>query len=287
VPSAVPAALASIAERLQCPACAAQLAPMPGSLACPRGHRFDVARQGYVTLQAPVGRPAAGDDPAMVAARAAIQQAGHFAPLTAALAVEALERAGGRAPVVLEVGSGTGHHLAAVLGALAQAEGIALDASAAASRRAARAHPRIAAVRADVWRHIPLRDATVDLALNVFAPRNGHELVRVLRPGGVLIVVTPTQEHLHELTTLHGVGVDPRKTERLDRELAPALRLLGMRRIRWTLRIARAEAERVIRMGPAARHLRPDLAQRLTRLPEPMHVTAAVELRALVRPTRG
>jgi SAM-dependent methyltransferase len=242
-----------------------------------------VARQGYVTLQAPSRRYAAGDDRGMVAARAAVQEAGHFAPLTSALAARAVEVDGGGSPVVLDVGAGTGHHLAGVLGRLQRARGIALDASAAASRRAARAHPRIAAVRGDVWQHIPLGDATVDLALSVFAPRNGPELARVLRPGGALLVVTPAREHLGELATLHRVRVDPLKRERLHRQLVPALRPTGVRRISWTLRLTRDEAQAVVRMGPAARHARPDMPRRLALLPEPVLVTAVVELRTFHR----
>jgi SAM-dependent methyltransferase len=276
--------LANIATRLQCPVCSSRLAPASGALICPRRHSFDVARHGYVTLQPPARRCAAGDDHVMVAARTAVQEAGHFAPLTAAIAAKALEFVGDGSPVVLDVGAGTGHHLAAVLGGRARPHGIALDASAAASRRAARAHPRIAAVRGDVWQHIPVRDAAVDLALCVFAPRNGRELARVLRPGGGLIVVTPAPEHLHELAPLHRMRIDPWKPERLHHRLAPALSAGGLRRITWTLRLTREEAESVIRMGPAARHLRPDLKDRLARLPQPVLVTAAVELRTFHRP---
>ena len=283
VPSVVPAPLADIAQRLQCPVCSARLTPGPGSLVCPRGHSFDVARQGYVTLRARTHRSAAGDDGAMVAARAAVQDAGHFGPLTAALKEHARDL-GGESSVVLDVGAGTGHHLAGVLGVLAHAHGIALDASRDASRRAARAHRRVAAVRSDVWQQIPLGDATVDLALSVFAPRNGDELARVLRPRGTLIVVTPSPDHLQELATLHGVRVDPRKHERIHRQLASALRPSGMRRIRWTLQLTRGEADAILRMGPAARHLRPDLERRLAEAREPLSVTAAVQLRTFQRP---
>jgi hypothetical protein len=66
-----------------------------------------VARQGYVTLMAPARRCAAGDDCGMVAARTAIQESGHFAPLTAALAADAREVDGGASPVVLDVSAGT------------------------------------------------------------------------------------------------------------------------------------------------------------------------------------
>lgn len=276
--------LADVAERLQCPVCSQRLAPASGSLVCVHGHRFDVARQGYVTLRVPVRRSATGDDGAMVAARAAVQQAGHFGPLTAALVAEARTVDAGSSPVVLDVGAGTGHHLARMLGVFANAYGIAVDASDAASRRAARAHPRIAAVRSDVWHHIPLRDRTVDLALSVFAPRNGVELARVLRSGGTLIVVTPSPGHLRELAFLHSIRVDRRKSERLSRQLTPALRAHGVRPITWTLRLTRAEADAILRMGPAARHLRPGSERRLAALPERLLVTAAVELHTFRRP---
>jgi 23S rRNA (guanine745-N1)-methyltransferase len=72
-----------------------------------------------------------------------------------------------------------------------------------------------------VWRQIPLGDRAVDLALNVFAPRNAPELGRVVRPGGTLLSVTPTSMHLHDLATLHSIRIDPDKTARLRRALGP------------------------------------------------------------------
>jgi len=280
----VPAPLATIAERLQCPVCSQRLAPTSGVLVCPHGHGFDVARHGYVTLAPPGGRFAVGDDAGTVAARAAVQAAGHFEPLTEVLAEEGHIVGDTDGAIILDIGSGTGHHLAGILHTLPHATGVALDASRAASRRAARKHQRIAAVRGDVWRQIPLRDGSVDLALNVFAPRNGSELARVLAPGGTLIVVTPSPDHLRELAGLHAVRVDPAKSERVHRRLAPALQPGGVRRLTWTLELTRRDAEAVLRMGPAGQHLRPNVERRLAELPEPVRVTSAVELRAFDDP---
>src|SRR5438552_7505110 len=89
LPSTVPASLGTIARRLRCPVCAEPLAPGPGSLICRHGHSYDVARHGYVTLRAPRGSAAVGDDAGMVAARLAVHEAGHFEPLTVALAQDA------------------------------------------------------------------------------------------------------------------------------------------------------------------------------------------------------
>jgi 23S rRNA (guanine745-N1)-methyltransferase len=278
VSSVVPMPLAHVAPQLRCPVCSGPLESASRTLHCGRGHSFDVARQGYVALTPPRRRPPTGDDAAMVAARAAVLEAEHFAPLTAALVRIALDTAAEDARVVLDVGAGTGHHLAAVLDALPDAGGVAVDASKAALRRAAVAHPRIAAVAGDVWCQLPLRDATVDLALDVFAPRNPSELARVLRPAGTLAVVTPAPDHLVELAPLRQVEVDPRKRERLYGKLGGLFELAWARRVSWQLRLTRAEAGAVVRMGPAARHLTPAIEQRFRALPRMLSVTAAVDV---------
>ena len=222
----------------------------------------------------------------MVAARAAVLDAQVLAPLTAALVRTALDVTRDRAPMVLDVGAGTGHHLAAVLDALPGADGIAFDASRAALRRAGRAHPRIAAVAGDVWREIPLLDATANLVTNVFAPRNPLEFTRVVEPGGHLIVATPARGHLRELAMLHSMRVHPRKRQLLHRQLKPGFDLAGVRRIAWTLQLTPRQANAVVRMGPAAYHLTPADEQRLGTLPDALPATAAVDLHVFRRSER-
>jgi 23S rRNA (guanine745-N1)-methyltransferase len=285
VPSVVPRPLACVAGQLRCPVCSQPLTSAARALTCSRSHSYDVSRDGYVTLFETGAGHASGDDPKMVAARASIEQAGHFAPLTAALVQAAGGFADADTSLVLDVGAGTGHHLAGVLGSLPQARGVALDASRPAARWAARAHESIAAVRADVWRQIPLADRVVDLALNVFAPRNGLELARVVRPGGTMLSVTPTSTHLHELAPFHSIRVDPDKTARLRRALDPWFQPISVRPITWTLRLSREQAAAVLGMGPAARHLRLDFHRRLATLGESILVTGVVQLRVFRRRT--
>jgi 23S rRNA (guanine745-N1)-methyltransferase len=61
---------------------------------------------------------------------------------------------------------------------------------------------------------LPLADACADLMLDIFAPRNGAEFHRVLRPGGALLVVTPHPDHLAELVGPLGcsTSIRPRPT---------------------------------------------------------------------------
>ena len=279
-------ALDAVLPRLRCPHCAAPLAREGAAVACAGGHRYDVARQGYVALFPPGGRRHGGDSAAMVAARAAFLDGGHFAPLTSALVAAARDALSGGAAgaCALDVGAGTGHQLAAVVDALPEAHGIALDVAAPALRRAARAHPRVAAVGADAWGGLPLRDGAADLALVVFAPRAGAELARVLAPGAAAIVATPLPHHLAELRAEVGlIGVDPAKPERLRAALAPALMPIARREVAFPLALDHDGVRALVAMGPSARHV-DDLDARVARLPAPLAVTAAVAVETFSAP---
>lgn len=178
----------------------------------------------------------------------------------------------------IDLGAGTGHHLAALLAGLPGWSGIALDASRPALRRALAAHPRIAAIACDVWAPLPLRDGAADLALNVFAPRHGAEIARVLTSEGSLVVVTPTRRHLHQLVT--GLGlleVGAAKQERLHASLAPALTTVRGRRVEFDMVLSPDEVRALVGMGPSAHHIAPaELDDRLAGLPEAVTVTASV-----------
>jgi 23S rRNA (guanine745-N1)-methyltransferase len=265
---------------LACPQCGAGLARAGDALRCPAGHSFDIARQGYVSLLPPGERAPAGDSAPMVAARADFLAAGHYAGLARDLAAAARAALTGVPGCVLDVGAGPGYYLAAVLDAQPGRAGLALDVSKYALRRAARAHPRIGAATADAWRRLPVADGAAAVVLDVFAPRNGAELRRVLHPAGRLLVVTPNPGHLAELAGPLGLlSVDPRKDERLAGTLGPYFTLAGQRPHEAVLRLDHAGVAAVAGMGPSARHADPgDLAGRIGGLPALVPVTLSVTL---------
>jgi 23S rRNA (guanine745-N1)-methyltransferase len=249
---------------LACPHCGGSLSRHGRSVGCPNGHSFDVARQGYVSLLSGDASLGSADTAEMVAAREAFLGAGHFEPLAEALVDEA-ERAHLQDGCVIEVGAGTAWYLARVLDRLPGRLGLALDISKHALRRASRAHPRIAAVACDAWRGFPVRNSAAALVLSVFAPRNGPEIARVLRPGGALVVVTPTQRHLAELVSeLDLLTVDERKRERLAAALDPHVDLERRVEREWSVELAASDVAAAVTMGPSARHVtREQLASRI------------------------
>jgi 23S rRNA (guanine745-N1)-methyltransferase len=287
--------LGDVLRFLVCPLCGEALAQRDAAVGCRRGHSFDVARQGYVNLL-PGGRSVpGGDTPDMVSARAGFLAAGHFAPVAAALAEEtaAASAAAGTAAsttatataqpagCVAEAGAGTGYYLATVLSALPpEHAGLALDASKAALRRAARAHPRIGAVGCDVWHALPVADQAATVVLNVFAPRNGAEFCRILAPGGRLLVVTPNPGHLQELVAALGLlTVDEDKPGRLARSLDPWFRRVATREITTTRPLATADVRAAVLMGPSAwQAVARGSVARIGGLPDPLPVTLSVTL---------
>ena len=260
---------------LRCPVCAAGLAESGGPLRCANGHSFDRAKQGYVSLLTGAKHPA-GDTAEMVAARADFLAAGHYAPIVEAT----VDGAGPLRGAVLDIGAGTGYYLASLVDRFADSVGIAADASKFALRRAARAHPRVGAIGCDAWQGLPVRSGSVSLVLNVFAPRNGREMRRVLASDGRLLVVAPTRAHLTELVReLRLIEVDADKRQRIDQQLAPHFAPSGSVSCEFALSLSRKDVHAVVGMGPSAWHVAPSaLAERIAGLPEPMSVTASVEV---------
>ncbi len=274
-------ALDAVAGSLRCPVCAGHVMAGDGQVDCERGHSFNIARQGYVSLTSGRGGPGTGDSAAMVMARERFLGGGHYRPLADAIAGLAARLERGLPGLVLDLAGGTGYYTARVLDALPERHGACADLSAPALRRAARAHPRAAALGADAWQRLPLADGSAAVVLSVFGPRNAAEIRRVLAPGGVLVIAVPGPDHQRELRGPLGlIGVDERKTARLA-DAFGGYPGAGVTAVRYRLRLSRADLTDLVAMGPSARHIAADdLAARVAALPDPVAVTVDVEVRS-------
>ncbi|WP_182348158.1 methyltransferase domain-containing protein [Tomitella gaofuii] len=289
--------LTGVADLLRCPVCGGTVAVDRRAVRCGAGHTFDRARQGYASLLA---RPLKfhGDDAEMVGARGAVLASGLYDPLLRAVAAAGAEvlsavaaATGSRVPTAVDLGCGTGTYLAGVVeqaGESVRARGIGIDASKAAVRAAARAHPRVAALLGDAWAELPMADGAADLIMSVFAPRNAAAYHRVLAPGGAVMVVAPEPGHLAEL--VGGIGllrVDERKNERLAGALG-GFDELRADTVRWTMSPTPGQMAAIVGMGPSARHLdSAEVRSRIARLPAGGTVTGAVAIRVFRRNAPG
>ena len=243
------AALDDALPVLACPVCSEPFTREAAALRCTSGHAFDVARQGYAALA--TGASVAGDTTAMVADRVAFLAAGHYAAIHDAVAATVPQEA----LRVADLACGPATYLARVLDAVPAARGVGIDVAAAAARAAARAHPRAAAVTADLRRRYPLRSGSIDAALVVFGPRDGVELARVLAPGGRVTVVVPEEEHLAQLREPFGMlGVAPDKERRLLERMRP-LDVVATEAVREQRVLPPEDVARVVLMGPSGHHL--------------------------------
>jgi 23S rRNA (guanine745-N1)-methyltransferase len=124
-----------------------------------------------------------------------------------------------------------------------------------------------------------VRSGAAAAVLSVFGPRGVAEVERILGPGGVVVVAAPLPAHLAEVGRLvGGIGIDPRKPERLAASFRRFERL-AVRQVTRRLALGREEFHDVVAMGPSSRHLSDaELEAAIGRLRAPIEVTVAVEV---------
>lgn len=270
--------LEDIMAVLVCPVCSKKLDLAEKIARCEDGHSFDVAKQGYLNLLPGRAKTGTADTSEMVDARHRFLESGHYAPIADAVAAAVVRFAPPGGPVI-DIGAGTGWYLARVLDTY-DGSGLALDISKYAARRAARAHPRAGAVVADAWTRLPVADGAVAAILDIFSPRNPSEFRRVLRPGGVVVVVVPQADHLAPLVDVLGLlGVGSAKLEDLDAKFADSFERVELADVRYSVPLVHHEVLTVVGMGPSSLHVDPHaVAKAASSLPQPADVTVAVSV---------
>jgi 23S rRNA (guanine745-N1)-methyltransferase len=238
--------------------------------ACPAGHSFDVAREGYVNLLLAGQRRSRqpGDSPEMVAARRRFLGTGAYDPLSAAVAHAV---AAEQPRVVLDVGCGEGRHTRSISAPVV----LGVDVARAAVAAAARSDPGGSYAVASAS-DLPLHDDSVDVAVNVFGPVIPGELARVVRPGGTVVAAFPAAGHLEHLRSM--VYPDPH-----PHEVKPPLRdadewfiQTGSLPVTFTLTVTDVAALRdLFAMTPYRWHAPPDMDNRIAAAISPCFETRA------------
>lgn len=231
---------------LCCPVCGGALSFGERTAACPRGHSFDIAREGYVNLlRSSKSGDRMGDSKESARSRRSFLSKGYYRALRDALTELFADKRGS----VLDICCGEGYYTAA-LGENPNLDAYGFDLSREMVRLAAKrggARYFVANLAA-----IPVADGSLDWATHLFAPFHEREFARILRPGGRLYSVIPGSRHLWALKSRLYDTPYPNDEALPDTR---QLRLNGTRKVAAEIVLGSAEdIEEVFRMTPYYYH---------------------------------
>lgn len=187
----------AVASAFACPICQENLTLIETSLKCNNRHSFDLAKFGYVNL-APQIKQSANYDKENFQNRQEILEAGFYQAILETISdlLARLETA----KTILDIGCGEGFYSRKLQESHSDKTFYAFDISKDSVQIAAKSEPNWAVnwFVSDLAR-LPIKDASMDILLDIFSPANYGEFRRVLSKDGILIKVIPTENHLKEI----------------------------------------------------------------------------------------
>ena len=185
------------ATAFACPICRENLTLVETSLKCCNRHSFDLAKFGYVNL-APQIKQSANYDKENFQNRQQILEAGFYQAILDA--VSDLLANSETSTTILDIGCGEGFYSRKLQERHPDKTFYAFDISKDSVQIAAKSEPNWSVnwFVGDLAR-LPIKDASMDILLDIFSPANYGEFRRVLSKDGILIKVIPTENHLKEI----------------------------------------------------------------------------------------
>ena len=185
------------ASAFACPICQENLTLVESSLKCSNRHSFDLAKFGYVNL-APQIKQSANYDKENFQNRQQILEDGFYQAILKGISDILATKPS--AKTVLDIGCGEGFYSRKLQEVHPEKTFYAFDISKDSVQIAAKSEPNWAVnwFVGDLAR-LPIKDASMDIFLDIFSPANYGEFRRVLSKDGILIKVIPTENHLKEI----------------------------------------------------------------------------------------
>lgn len=185
------------ATAFACPICQENLTLLETNFKCCNRHSFDLAKFGYVNL-APQIKQSANYDKENFQNRQQILEAGFYQAILDA--VSDLLASSKTTTTILDIGCGEGFYSRKLQESHSEKTFYAFDISKDSVQIAAKSEPNWAVnwFVGDLAR-LPIKDASMDILLDILSPANYGEFRRVLSKDGILIKVIPTENHLKEI----------------------------------------------------------------------------------------
>ncbi|HEV4262704.1 23S_rRNA m1G745 methyltransferase [Streptococcus pneumoniae] len=185
------------ATAFACPICQENLTLLETNFKCCNRHSFDLAKFGYVNL-VPQIKQSANYDKENFQNRQQILEASFYQAILDA--VSDLLASSKTTTTILDIGCGEGFYSRKLQESHSEKTFYAFDISKDSVQIAAKSEPNWAVnwFVGDLAR-LPIKDANMDILLDIFSPANYGEFRRVLSKDGILIKVIPTENHLKEI----------------------------------------------------------------------------------------
>ena len=185
------------ASAFACPICQENLTLVETSLKCSNRHSFDLAKFGYVNL-APQIKQSANYDKENFQNRQQILEAGFYQAILEGISDILATKSSSK--TVLDIGCGEGFYSRKLQESHSDKTFYAFDISKDSVQIAAKSETNWAVnwFVGDLAR-LPIKDASMDILLDIFSPANYGEFRRVLSQNGILMKVVPTENHLKEI----------------------------------------------------------------------------------------
>lgn len=185
------------ATAFACPICQENLTLLETNFKCCNRHSFDLAKFGYVNL-VPQIKQSANYDKENFQNRQQILEAGFYQAILDA--VSDLLASSKTTTTILDIGCGEGFYSRKLQESHSEKTFYAFDISKDSVQIAAKSEPNWAVnwFVGDLAR-LPIKDANMDILLDIFSPANYGEFRRVLSKDDILIKVIPTENHLKEI----------------------------------------------------------------------------------------
>ncbi|ENU78958.1 methyltransferase domain-containing protein [Acinetobacter baumannii] len=260
-------------QNLMCPVCRQRLELASKTWRCEQGHSYDIAKQGYVNLHVVQHKHSKnpGDTPESVDARRAFLQGGYYQPLQQAV-VHLLKDL--KAKMVLDIGCGEGYYTSAMQQVVEQCIGV--DIAKNAVQRAAKLNDKVTWV-VGTGATLPVIDQSMDVCTSLFSPIPQTEILRVLKDGGYLIVVTPATDHLYAMREALFEQVNPHTPQKFVEQLQDLFELKEQQVIDAPLVLDQQALKNLIAMTPYAYKASPERRMQLEQKAH-LQVTASFQI---------
>lgn len=239
---------------ITCPNCTSILDKVGKVYKCSNNHSFDVSKEGYINLLLANKKRNLnpGDNKSMINARESFLSQGYYDFLVQS--IESLIQTNSSITksdlsCFLDLGCGSGYYSRSILSS-ENYKKFGIDISKNAIAKAAKLDKKSTYIISSVF-DLPLNDSSIDVVLNVFSPIDMSEVMRVLKPEGLLIKVIPGNNHMKEVAVkVYESFIPHQSTIVKELEDLEYLKVVETENVEKTIQLAGDDLRNCISMTP-------------------------------------